>query len=203
MGLFVKKDKKEFTQNGIEWLVVGLGNPGIKYALTRHNCGWMSIDRLAERYHIEVNRVKFKSLCAETEISGKRCLVMKPTTMMNASGEAVLEAMRFYKIPIERVLVICDDISLDVGKLRIRRKGSDGGQKGLRSIINLSGSDNFHRVKIGVGAKPHPDYDLAAWVLSAFTESEMEKISDALDHAVDAVELIIASKTDEAMNKFN
>lgn len=203
MGLFVKKDKKEFTQNGIEWLVVGLGNPGIKYALTRHNCGWMSIDRLAERYHIEVNRVKFKSLCAETEISGKRCLVMKPTTMMNASGEAVLEAMRFYKIPIERVLVICDDISLDVGKLRIRRNGSDGGQKGLRSIINLAGSDNFHRVKIGVGAKPHPDYDLAAWVLSAFTESEMEKISDALDHAVDAVELIIASKTDEAMNKFN
>lgn len=202
MGLFSKKDKKEFAPN-IDWIIVGLGNPGSQYANTRHNCGWLTMDRLAEKYSIKLTRIKFKSFCGEAVISGKKCLVMKPTTMMNASGEAVVEAMNFYKLPIERVLVVCDDISLDVGAIRIRRKGSDGGQKGLRSIIYLSGSDNFHRIKIGIGAKPHPDYDLAAWVLSRFTPQEFEKMNAAFDNAVSAAELIIDSKTDEAMNKYN
>ena len=128
---------------------------------------------------------------------------MKPTTFMNASGEAVVEAMNFYKIPIERVLVICDDVSLDLAKVRIKRKGSDGGQKGLRSIIYLTGKDNFPRIKIGVGAKPNPDYDLADWVLSKLTPSELKLMDSALDNAVSAVELIIDEKTDEAMNKYN
>lgn len=202
MGLFTKKVKKEFASN-IEWLIVGLGNPGMQYEFTRHNCGWLAVDKLSEKYSLRLTRVKFKSLCAEAEISGKKCLVMKPTTMMNASGEAVVEAMNFYKIPIERVLVICDDISLDVGATRIKRKGSDGGQKGLRSIIQLTGSDNFTRIKIGVGAKPHPDYDLAAWVLSKFTQSELVKMNDAFTNAVSAAELIINGRTDEAMNKYN
>ena len=128
---------------------------------------------------------------------------MKPTTMMNSSGEAVVEAMNFYKVPIERVLIICDDISLEPGKIRIRRKGTDGGQRGLRSIITLTGSENFPRVKVGVGAKPHPDYDLAAWVTSEFTEQERPKVFEAFGNAVSAIELIIDGKTDEAMNRFN
>lgn len=199
MGLFTKK---EFAPN-IEWLIVGLGNPGTQYATTRHNCGWMAIDKLAAKYGLKVNRIKFKSLCAEAKIAGRKCLVMKPTTFMNASGQAVVEAMNFYKIPIERVLVICDDISLDLAKTRIKRKGSDGGQKGLRSIIYLTGKDNFPRIKIGVGAKPNPDYDLADWVLSKFTPKEMELMDSAFENAVSAAELIIDEKTDEAMNKFN
>lgn len=201
MGLFSKL-KTDMT-GSVEWIIVGLGNPGTKYQRTRHNCGWLTIDNLAAKYGISVSRSKFKSLCATAEISGKKCLVMKPTTMMNASGEAVVEAMNFYKVPIERVLVICDDISLDVGRIRIRRKGSDGGQRGLRSIIYLTGSENFPRVKVGVGAKPHPDYDLAAWVLSEFTEKEKPIVYDSFVNAVSAIELILEGKTDEAMNRFN
>lgn len=199
MGLFTKK---QFASN-IDWLIVGLGNPGAQYASTRHNCGWMSVDRLAEKYNISLTRIKFKSLCGEAAINGKKCLIMKPTTYMNASGEAVVEAINFYKIPIEHVLVFSDDVSLDLGRTRIRQKGSDGGQKGLRSIIYLTGKDNFPRIKIGVGQKPHPDYDLADWVLSKFTQSEMKTMSQAFDNAVCAAELIIAGKADEAMNKYN
>lgn len=202
MGLFNIKQKKDFAPN-IDWLIVGLGNPGEKYQFTRHNCGWLTVDNLAAKYSLKLTRLKFKSLCAPAEISGAKCLVMKPTTMMNASGEAVVEAMNYYKIPIERVLVICDDISLEPGKLRIKRKGSDGGQKGLRSIIYLSGQDGFPRIKIGIGAKPHPDYDLAAWVLSRFSASEEKAMNEAFDKAVSAVELIVDGKIDEAMNRFN
>lgn len=201
MGLFSKL-KTDMT-GSVEWIIVGLGNPETKYQRTRHNCGWLTIDNLAAKYGISVSRSKFKSLCGTAEISGKKCLVMKPTTMMNASGEAVVEAMNFYKVPIERVLVICDDISLDVGRIRIRRKGSDGGQRGLRSIIYLTGSENFPRVKVGVGAKPHSDYDLAAWVLSEFTEKEKPAVYDSFVNAVSAIELILEGKTDEAMNRFN
>lgn len=203
MGLFNKYKDKSASGGSVEWLIVGLGNPGTKYTYTRHNCGWLTIDRLAEKLGIKVNRVKFKSLVAEANFGGKKCLIMKPTTMMNASGEAVVEAMNFYKIPIENVLVISDDVSLDVGNLRIRRKGSDGGQKGLRSIIYLTGKDDFPRIKCGVGAKPHPDYDMAAWVLSNFTKDEQPKMLSAFDNAVAAAELIVAGKTDEAMNKYN
>lgn len=202
MGLFNKYKDKAST-GSIEWLIVGLGNPGTKYTYTRHNCGWLTLDRWADKLGIKINRVKFKSLVGEATISGCKCLLMKPTTMMNSSGEAVVEAMNFYKVPIEKVLVISDDVSLDVGATRIRRKGSDGGQKGLRSIITLSGSDNFPRIKCGVGAKPHPDYDMAAWVLSTFTQEEQKKMLSAFDNAISAGELIIAGKTDEAMNKYN
>lgn len=199
MGLF---NKKEFAPN-IDWLIVGLGNPGTRYARTRHNCGWMSVERLADKYSLSLTRLKFKSLCAEASIGGKKCLIMKPTTYMNESGLAVVEAMNFYKIPIERVLVISDDVSLDLGRTRIRLKGSDGGQKGLRSIIYLTGKDSFPRIKVGVGAKPHPDYDMADWVLSSFTPDEMKTMSIAFDNAVSAAELIIQGKQEEAMNKYN
>ncbi len=201
MGLFNKyKDK---SSGSVEWLIVGLGNPGTKYTYTRHNCGWLTIDRWADKLGIKINRVKFKSLVGEAVVSGKKCLIMKPTTMMNASGEAVVEAMNFYKVPIENVLVISDDVSLDCGKIRIRRKGSDGGQKGLRSIITLTGNDSFPRIKCGVGEKPHPDYDMAAWVLSNFTDSEKKLMLEAFDNAVSAGELIIAGNTDRAMNLYN
>ena len=201
MGLFSKFKRSE-PSGPIEWLIVGLGNPGTKYLRTRHNSGWLTIDNLSAKLGVEVTRAKFKSLTAAAEISGKKCLLMKPTTM-NLSGEAVVEAMNFYKLPIERVLVICDDISLDVGKLRIRRKGSDGGQKGLRSIITLTGSEDFTRIKIGVGAKPHPDYDLAAWVTSEFTDKEKPVVFEAFEKASEAVKLIVAGETDRAMNLYN
>lgn len=200
MGLF---SKFKSDSGSVEWLIVGLGNPGTKYLRTRHNCGWLTIDNLAAKLGVSVTRSKFKSLCGNADIDGHKCLLMKPTTMMNASGQAVVEAMNFYKVPIERVVVICDDISLDVGKIRIKRKGSDGGQKGLRSIIELTGSDSFPRVKVGVGAKPHPDYDLAAWVLSEFTSKEQPVVFEAFGNAASAVQMIVAGKLDEAMNKFN
>ncbi len=199
MGLFSKFK----TSASIDWLIVGLGNPGPKYARTRHNCGWLSIDNLSAKLGVSLTRIKFKSMCAQCEISGKKCLLMKPTTMMNLSGEAVVEAMNFYKVPIERVLVICDDINLDVGRMRIRRKGSDGGQKGLRSIVTLTGSEDFPRIKIGVGSKPTPDYDLAAWVTSEFSDSEKKTVFEAFARASEAVKLIVAGDLDKAMNLYN
>ncbi len=200
MGLFTRK--KEAT-GSVEWLIVGLGNPGSQYERTRHNCGWLTVDKLADKYNVKLKKLRFKSLCGEAVISGKKCLIMKPTTMMNNSGQAVVEAMNFYKIPIENVLVICDDISLDLGKIRVKRKGSDGGQKGLRSIIYLSGKDTFPRVKIGIGAKPNPEYDLAAWVLSRFTDKEFVTMNEAFDNAITGIELIVDGRIDEAMNKLN
>ena len=202
MGLFSKFRDKE-PAGAVEWLIVGLGNPGMKYLRTRHNCGWLTVDNLAAKLGTTVTRAKFKSMTGTAEIAGHKCLLMKPTTMMNASGEAVVEAMNFYKIPIERVVVISDDVSLDVGKIRIKRKGSDGGQKGLRSIITLTGSEDFPRVKIGIGAKPHPDYDMAAWVLSEFSQKEQPVVFEAFGRAAEVVELIVGGKTDEAMNRFN
>lgn len=200
MGIFssFKRDS-----GGIEWLIVGLGNPGEKYARTRHNCGWLTIDNLSSKLGVSVTRVKFKAVTGTCEISGHKCLLMKPTTYMNNSGEAVVEAMNFYKIPIERVLVICDDISLDVGKIRIRRKGSDGGQRGLRSIVTLTGSEDFPRIKVGIGDKPHPDYDLAAWVTSEFSDSEKKTVFEAFNHAAEAAKLIVAGELDKAMNRYN
>ena len=200
MGLF---SKFRTDSGSVEWLIVGLGNPGTKYLRTRHNCGWLTIDNLAAKLGVSVTRVKFKSLCGNADIDGHKCLLMKPTTMMNESGQAVVEAMNFYKVPMERVLVISDDISLDVGKIRVKRKGSDGGQRGLRSIIKLTGTEDFPRVKVGVGAKPHPDYDLGAWVLSEFTSKEQPIVFEAFGNAASAVQMIVSGKLDEAMNKFN
>lgn len=195
-------NKKSFG-GGVELLVVGLGNPDKKYENTRHNAGWLAIDAIAESFDCKVDRVKFKSYVGECNIAGKKAMLMKPTTYMNNSGQAVVEAMNFYKISPENVIVLFDDISLDVGKMRIRSKGSDGGQRGMKSIIYLSGSDKFPRVKIGIGAKPAPEWDLADWVLSRFSDDEQKKLAQVFENAAKAVELMADGKIDRAMNLFN
>ena len=196
-------NKKEYATGSIEYIVVGLGNPGRQYENTRHNAGFISLDYIADELGVKINRIKFKSTVGEAKISGRRCLLMKPSTFMNLSGQAVTEAMRFYKLPPQNVIVISDDISLEPGIIRIRRKGSDGGQKGLQNIIYLSGSDEFPRVKVGIGKKPHPDYELKDWVLSRFTDKDKKLISDRLPDIKGAVELIVDGKIDEAMNRYN
>lgn len=194
--------KKSFPSS-IEYLIVGLGNPGRQYENTRHNAGFICLDYIADELGVKVNRVKFKSAVGEATVSGKKCLLMKPSTFMNLSGQAVTDAMNFYKIPPERTVILFDDISLDAGCMRIRRKGSDGGQNGMKNIIYLSGSEDFPRVKIGIGHKPHPDYDLKDWVLSRFTEKDAKLIKEILPNVKDAVELIIGGRIDEAMNRYN
>nr|WP_316623862.1 aminoacyl-tRNA hydrolase [uncultured Ruminococcus sp.] len=196
-------NKKEYATGSIEYIVVGLGNPGRQYENTRHNAGFISLDYIADELGVKINRIKFKSTVGEAKISGRRCLLMKPSTFMNLSGQAVTEAMRFYKLPPQNVIVISDDISLEPGIIRIRRKGSDGGQKGLQNIIYLSGSDEFPRVKVGIGKKPHPDYELKDWVLSRFTDRDKKLIADRLPDIKGAVELIVDGKIDEAMNRYN
>ena len=186
-----------------EYIIVGLGNPGDKYMYTRHNAGFMAIDKLAQKIGTPIKKIRFKSLTAEAAVNGVPCLLMKPTTYMNNSGEAVVEAMNFYKIPAENVIICYDDISLEPSHIRIRRKGSDGGHNGMKSIIYLTGFDTFPRIKIGVGAKPHKDYNLADWVLSHFSEEEMKLMGEGTDKAVSSLELIVKGRTDEAMNKFN
>lgn len=191
------------TNNSIDYLIVGLGNPGRQYENSRHNAGFICLDYIASELGVKVNRIKFKSTTGEARIADKRCLLMKPSTYMNLSGQAVIQAMNFYKIPPQRIVIISDDISLDVGRIRIRRKGSDGGQNGLKNIIYLSGSDEFPRVKVGIGHKPHPDYDLKDWVLSRFTDKEKKLIAERLPDVMDAVRLIINDEIDEAMNLYN
>lgn len=186
-----------------EFLVVGLGNPEPKYDTTRHNAGFMAIDRIAQKVGCRVDQLKFKSLYGICEIEGKKVMLMKPSTYMNLSGEAVREASQFYKIDPEHIIVIFDDISLDVGKMRIRRKGSDGGHNGIKNIIYLTGSDKYPRIKIGVGKKPHPDYDLAAWVLGHFSDEDMKNLSPVLDNSFEAVKEIVKGNIDRAMNLFN
>ncbi|MBQ8297696.1 MAG: aminoacyl-tRNA hydrolase [Ruminococcus sp.] len=187
----------------IEYVIAGLGNPGMQYEGTRHNAGFMAIDTLAKKLGVQINRMKFKGMTAEATIEGKRCLLLKPTTFMNLSGESVVQAMEFYKLDTDRLIVLYDDISLEPGKLRIRRKGSHGGHNGMRSIIDLTGKDDFPRVKIGVGKKPHPDYDLAKWVLGKFSKEDAEKMAQSAENAGECVKLMVQGKTDEAMNKYN
>lgn len=186
-----------------EYIVVGLGNVGIQYQGTRHNAGFMTIEKLALKYNAEFDKTKFKSKVSDCVINSKRCLLMKPNTFMNNSGEAVEMAMNFYKIPIENVIVIYDDISLEPSKMRIRRKGSDGGHNGIKSIIALTGSDDFPRIKIGIGKKPNPNYNLADWVLSKFSNEDIKNLSTSFDNAINSIELILNGKIDEAMNKYN
>lgn len=200
--LFMRKTQS-LSVGAPEFLVVGLGNPDKKYTFTRHNSGFLCVDMLAEKYGFAVNKLKFKSLLGDAEIGGHRCLVLKPQTFMNLSGEAVRDAAQFYKISPERIIVLFDDISLDVGKIRIRRKGTDGGHNGIKNIIYHLNSDRFPRVKIGVGKKPHPDFDLADWVLSEFKKDEEEPLKEALEHACAALELMLDGKIDEAMNQYN
>lgn len=201
--LFRRKTKPAPTSGAPEFLIVGLGNPSEKYSFTRHNAGFLCVDLLAEQNGFSLKRLKFRSLTADTTLAGHRCLVLKPQTFMNNSGEAVRDAAAFYKIPPERILVIFDDVSLDVGRLRIRRKGTDGGHNGLKSIIYHLNSDAFPRIKIGVGKKPHPDYDLADWVLSSFKKDEQPPLKAALERACEAVPLILDGQIDEAMNRCN
>ena len=188
---------------GAAWLLVCLGNPGDKYENTRHNVGFMVADEVAERRNAPIQKLKFKALTNILTISGEKVLVMKPTTYMNLSGEAVRQAVDFYKLPPERVLVISDDTALAVGRLRIRKGGSAGGHNGLKSIIQHLGSDQFPRVRVGVGEKPHPDYDMADWVLGKFVGEDKKAIDGAVKRAADAVECLIAEGCDKAMNRFN
>lgn len=188
---------------GIEFLIVGLGNPGGKYEITRHNAGFLCADLFAESMNTEIKRLKYHALTAEVNIDGHRCLLMKPQTFMNNSGEAVAEAAKFYKIPLEKIIVVFDDISLPIGKLRVRRKGSAGGHNGIKSLIAHLGSENFPRVKIGVGAKPHPDYDLGDWVLTSFKKEDFPALKEAMVNACEAVKLIVNGNTDKAMNLYN
>ena len=187
----------------IDWLVVGLGNPGKKYEGTRHNAGFMAADALADKLGIRVERVKFHALIGDGMCGEQRILLVKPQTYMNLSGQAVDEILTFYKLPPERLLVMCDDISLKPGQLRIRRKGSHGGQNGMRNIIDMVETSDFCRIKLGVGKKPHPDYDLADWVLSHFTQNELKEMQQSAKNAAEAVELIVNGNIDKAMNLYN
>lgn len=186
-----------------EWLVVGLGNPGKKYENTRHNTGFLVMDTLCREHGVSCDRSRFRALTGEAVLGGKRVLLLKPQTFMNLSGEAVHEAAAFYKIPPERVLVIFDDISLPVGTLRIRAKGSAGGQNGVKNIIAQLGSEQFPRIKVGIGGKPHPDYDLADWVLSSFRPEEQEAMQDAAKRAAAAVSELIEHGVPSAVQKYN
>ncbi len=199
----LKTEREPMVTGSVEYIICGLGNPGTQYENTRHNAGFMAIDTIAERLKTDVKKLKFKSLTADVMIGGVRCLLMKPTTFMNNSGEAVREALNFYKLSSERLIVIYDDISMDVGRTRIRKKGSDGGHNGIKSIILCTNTDTFPRIKIGVGAKPHPDYNLADWVLSPFLKEQAEALETALMNSALAAELMVQGKTDEAMNKYN
>ena len=187
----------------IEYVIAGLGNPGLEYENTRHNAGFIVLDMLAKQCGDEINRMQFKGRTADVMLGDKRCLLLKPTTYMNNSGESIVQALEFYKLDVSSLIVVCDDISLDVGRLRIRRKGSHGGHNGLRSICELTGSDSYERIKMGVGKKPHPDYDLAKWVLGKFGKEDMEKLNTAAENACECIKLMVQGKTDQAMNKYN
>lgn len=185
------------------YLIAGLGNPGSDYRRTRHNVGFMAIDRLAEANGVSIDRLKFQALTARCELCGRKVLLMKPQTYMNNSGEAVDEASRFYKIPPEHIIVISDDINLEPGKLRIRRSGSAGGHNGLKSIIQCLGSDEFPRVRVGVGDRNRRQETLADFVLSKFTEDDLKDMEETLTNAGKAAELILQGDIAEAMNKYN
>ena len=203
--IFKKLDEEKAAKASqpIEWIVVGLGNPGTKYDNTRHNAGFRALEGYCARSGQKIDRMKFKALAGEGMLGGKRVLFLKPQTFMNLSGEAVRDAASFYKIPPEHVIVLSDDVSLDVGTLRVRAKGSAGGQNGLKNIIYHLNSEDFPRVKIGVGAKPHPDYDLADWVLSNFTGPEDKLITEAAARAAEAALEIIARGVPAAANDYN
>ena len=192
-----------FHNNSVDWMIVGLGNPGRDYERSRHNTGWMVMDRLEAQLGVRVDKDRFRAQTATADYRGQKLLLLKPQTFMNSSGIAVEAAAHFYKIPPERVLVIFDDISLPVGKIRVRPSGSAGGHNGLKSIIAMLHSDAFPRVKVGVGAKPHPDYDLADWVLSAVGKDEQPAYQSAIENAADAALCIVESGCDKAAGIFN
>ena len=195
--MFFKQD------NGVQWLVVCLGNVGDAYDNTRHNVGFEVADELAERKRVPIQKLKYRALTNTVELGGQKALLMKPVTYMNLSGEAAGEAARFYKVPPERVLVVCDDVALAPGKLRIRKGGSAGGHNGLKNLIQHLGTDQFPRIRVGVGQKPHPDYDMADWVLGKFQGEDRKAMDAAVKRAADAVECFLKDGPDKAMNRFN
>ncbi len=201
--LFKKIEKKEDTKTPITHMIVGLGNPGDKYKTTRHNAGFLALDYASKKWGCNITTSKFEALVGETVVGGNRTLLLLPQTFMNLSGEAVGKAAKFYKIKPENIIVVFDDISLDVGKMRIRNKGSAGGHNGIKSIIEHLGNDEFPRIKIGVGKKPHPEMDLADWVLSNFTKGEMTVLSDVFENTFNALALMNKGETERAMNSFN
>ena len=193
---------KKFSSN-IDFCIIGLGNPGREYENTRHNVGFITLDYIAEKLDVSISKLKFKSLYTIADYKGKKIMLIKPQTFMNLSGQAVVEALQFYKLDIKNAVVICDDVNFDVGKLRIRRQGSDGGQNGVKNIIYLSNRDDFARIKLGVGKKPSPDYNLADWVLSKFRAEEMQSLESAVKSAAEAALMIADGEIDKAMNRYN
>ena len=192
-----------FPSRSVSWLVVFLGNPGLRYEGTRHNAGFMAADAFAKKHGLDLTRARFRALTATCRIGDETALLMKPQTYMNLSGEAVGQAARFYKIPPERILVVSDDISLPVGALRIRPGGSAGGHNGLKNIISVLGTEAFPRIRMGVGAPPHPEYEMMDWVLSAFHDQDAVDMADAASRAADAVECYIGQGAEKAMNRFS
>ncbi len=192
-----------FSKGGAEWIVAFLGNPGLKYNGTRHNAGFMTADAMEKKLGVKINKMRFKALTQTVEFDSHRVLLMKPQTYMNLSGDAIAQAAKFYKVPPERVIVVSDETALPIGKLRIRRGGSAGGHNGLKSIIARLGTDQFPRIRLGVGAPPHPDYDMADWVLAAFKGQDAADMETAAKKAADAVECYIIEGADRAMNKYN
>ncbi|MDR0821143.1 MAG: aminoacyl-tRNA hydrolase [Oscillospiraceae bacterium] len=197
MTFFINK------QGGVKFIVCGLGNPGAKYDGTRHNAGFSVIDLISQQHGFGLDRLKHRSLTAVTTFGGEKTLFMKPQTFMNLSGDAVREAMAFYKLSAEQTLLIFDDIELDVGGVRIRTKGGAGTHNGLRDIISKTGTEMFPRIRLGVGDRPNRDYDLADWVLSKFSKSEQEKFGKAADIAAKAAAMITGGGIEQAMNTFN
>ena len=192
-----------FSKGGAEWIVAFLGNPGLKYNGTRHNAGFMAADAMEKKLGVSINKMRFKALTQTVDISGKKVLLMKPQTYMNLSGDAIVQAANFYKVPPERIIVVSDETALPIGRLRIRRGGSAGGHNGLKSVIARLGTDQFPRIRLGVGDKPHPDYDMADWVLAAFKGQDAADMELIAKKAADAVECYITEGADRAMNKFN
>lgn len=192
-----------FSKGGAKWIVAFLGNPGLKYNGTRHNAGFMAADAMEKKLGVSINKMRFKALTQTADIGGKKVLLMKPQTYMNLSGDAIAQAANFYKVPPERVIVVSDETALPIGRLRIRRGGSAGGHNGLKSVIARLGTDQFPRIRLGVGDKPHPDYDMADWVLSAFKGQDAADMELVAKKAADAVECYITEGADRAMNKFN
>ena len=192
-----------FGKKSEDWLIVGLGNPGKEYEKTRHNAGWRAIDILADKLSCKIDKAKFQGLYGQAKYAGGKLFLLKPLTYMNLSGRSVLQLSAYFHIPPQRIIVLFDDISLEPGRLRIRADGSAGGHNGIKSIIAEVGSQDFPRVKIGVGAKAHPEQNLADWVLSAFSASEEKALGSALDRAADAALCIIDKGVPEAANRFN
>lgn len=201
--IFDRLQKEREALPPVSFLLVGLGNPGQKYERTRHNAGFIAAEHIAAKCGVRVDRSKYHALISEITVSGARGIIMKPETFMNNSGVAVSEAARFYNIPPERIIVLHDEISFEPGIFRIRRKGSAGGHNGLKSIIEHIGSQDFPRLKLGVGQKPNPEYDLADWVLGKFPEDDLAKFRSRLDDVYSAVELIIKGDIDTAMNRYS